>query len=266
MAKRFIPCTMKQLYDSVAFIGAQTAMAVSPYNQLMPGTPAKIAVYTSRYWGPEGVDLTVSFLDGAPADLQARIVSHLNAAGEFANIRFRLVARDAQVRIAREPDGYWSYLGTDILSIPRSRQTMNLEGFTMRTPEADFVRVVRHEGLHTCGCPHEHSRSAIVAKLHPARTIAYFRRTQGWSEQEVRQQILTPIPESQLTGSAAEEESLMAYWFPGECTIDGKPILGGKDFSQRDKDTLARIYPKTVSEDDLTVTISQPGTYKLVRQ
>jgi len=54
--------------------------------------------------------------------------------------------------------GYWSYLGTDILHIPKNRPTMCLENFSMDTLESEYKRVVRHETGHTLGFPHEHMR------------------------------------------------------------------------------------------------------------
>src|SRR5436190_2022576 len=81
--------------------------------------------------------------------------------------------------------GYWSNLGTDILLITRGRPTMNLEAFTMTTPDAEFFRVVRHEGGHTLGFPHEHIRKAIIDRLDREKVIADFMTTQGWTRQEV---------------------------------------------------------------------------------
>ena len=47
------------------------------------------------------VRLTVGFLDNPPADLRARIVSHMNAWGAFCNVQFTETATNPQVRIAR---------------------------------------------------------------------------------------------------------------------------------------------------------------------
>src|SRR4029077_12718251 len=136
-----------------------------------------------------------------PSDLRARILLHMNAWGARTNVTFTESSTDPQVRIARMsgPDGgYWSYVGTDIKSISATDPTMNLEGFTMQTPESEFHRVVRHETGHTLGCPHEHMRRELVAKIDPKKAIKYFGQTQGWSPQEVRQQVLTPIEEGSL--------------------------------------------------------------------
>jgi hypothetical protein len=88
-------------------------------------TPEHIALLTTKYWGSSGVNLTVGFLDGAPQDLRSRILSHMNAWGQAANVIFQETNTDPQVRIARVGSGYWSYLGTDILNIPSDQQTMN---------------------------------------------------------------------------------------------------------------------------------------------
>ena len=75
------------------------------------------------------------------------------------SVKKREAESRAQVRIARtREDGYWSYLGTDILSIDASQQTMNLDSFSMNTPDSEFYRVVRHETGHTLGFPHEHTQ------------------------------------------------------------------------------------------------------------
>ncbi len=208
--------------------------------------PEHIAALTTKYWHSGGVRLTVGFLDSPPAELRARILLHMNAWGRTANVKFVQTKTDPQVRIARvEADGYWSYLGTDILSIPRHNPTMNLEGFTMNTPESEYHRVVRHETGHTMGFPHEHMRRELVNKIDPDKAIRFFGETQGWSPEEVRHQVLTPLEESSLLATAhADPESIMCYQIPGSITKDGEPILGGTDIDKQDYAFVAKIYPK----------------------
>jgi hypothetical protein len=171
----------------------------------------------------------------------------MNAWSTSANTKFVETKTDGQVRIAREggeSGGYWSYVGTDILHIPKNQQTMNLQEFSMSTVESEYHRVVRHETGHTLGFPHEHMRKALVDKIDPQKAIEYFMRTQGWSEQEVRAQVLTPIEESTLMGTTADPKSIMCYQIPGELTKDGKPIVGGKDIDKSDYGFAGKIYPK----------------------
>lgn len=249
-------CTPVCLPPSEWVNAAKTAIKINPANAIgvlpqvvgFTPSPEHLAVLTSKYWGAGGVKLTVGFMESTQTDLKNRIISHMNAWGEWCNVEFTLSSTDPKVRISFGNGGYYSYLGTDILSIPRSQQTMNLQGFTMRTPEAEFVRVVRHETGHTLGFPHEHARRSIVSRLDVNKTIAYFQRTQGWSAETVRQQVLTPLEESSLLGTdASDVDSIMCYQLPASITKDGRPIPGGSNFSPADKTFVARLYPKATT-------------------
>jgi hypothetical protein len=258
--KIMLVCTPKRLPRSAWVAAARTAIEINPVNHapverlaaIMPSftpTPERIALVTSKYWGPKGVQLTVGFLDNPPADLRKRILSHMRAWGASANVKFTETNTSPQVRIAREGGangGYWSYVGTDILHIPADQQTMNLEEFSMSTPDSEFHRVVRHETGHTLGFPHEHMRKQLVAKIDPAKAIAYFKRTQGWTEAEVRAQVLTPLEESSILGTPTPDpKSIMCYQIPGDITKDGKPIIGGVDIDASDYAFAASIYRKS---------------------
>src|SRR6478672_9768044 len=226
-----IGCTIKQVPPDKVVESASKAVELNPANapntsSLPHGftpTPESLAVMTQKYWGPAGVRLTVGFLDNASAELRRRIVSHMNAWGSWANVQFAETNTDPQVRIARtRDDGYWSYLGTDVLSIPGDEPTMNLDSFTMNTADSEFHRVVRHETGHTLGFPHEHCRKAIVDRIDREKAIALFVRTQGWSRDEVIQQVLTPFAVSALKATAAtDENSIMCYDLPGSIMKSG---------------------------------------------
>ena len=256
--KQILVCTPKRLPQELLVAAARTAVGINPLNHPplhrltrvlldFKATPQRIAVVTTKYWGIGGVRLTVGFMDNPPADLRKRILQHMNAWGATANTKFVETRTNPQVRIARvggEAGGYWSYLGTDILHISKKEQTMNLEDFSMSTPESEYHRVVRHETGHTLGFPHEHMRKALVDKIDTAKAIEYFERTQGWSEDEVQQQVLTPLEESSLLGTTPDPKSIMCYQIAGELTKDGKPIIGGKDIDASDAGFAAKIYPK----------------------
>jgi len=250
-------CIPRSLAGDKLIAAADMAAKINPVNHaplyrlaaIVPGlevTRERIAVMTTKYWHTNGVKLTVGFLDNPPADLRAKILSHMNAWSSRLNVNFTETNTDPQVRITRTPGGgHWSYLGVDILTIEPSHPTMNLDSFTMDTPDSEFFRVVRHETGHTLGFPHEHMRKALVDRIDAAKAIKYFMRTQGWSEDEVRAQVLTPIEESTIQGTTPDEKSIMCYQIPGDLTKDGKPIIGGKDIDKSDSTFAAGIYPKT---------------------
>ena len=249
-------CTLKYLPKRLLMNAAKTAIEINPVNAPVFGPlaavaadlvldPQRIAVLTAKYWGPTPRRLTVSFMESTPSDLRGRIITHLNAWTRTGCIEFAETQGSGDVRISRGAGGYWSYLGTDILHIPRNRPTMNLEGFTMNTPESEFRRVIRHEAGHTLGMPHEHMRRELVARIDPEKAYEYFRRTQGWDRATVDQQVLTPLDERSILGTPADQTSIMCYQLPGSITRDGRPIPGGPDINATDFEFAGRIYPRT---------------------
>ncbi len=251
----FIGCQLKELPDSLLLSAAAKAVECNPMNApcrlgalaMLGGAdlqPSHLAIMTTKYW-QQGVKLTVAFLEPTPPELQARILAQANRWGQWANISFVASNIDPQVRVTREGQGYWSYLGTDILSIPKNQPTMCLQAFSMSTPESEFRRVVPHEFAHTWGAVHEHQRKQEVARLDRAKTIAYFQQTQGWPASVTQQQVLTPLNEASIRGTPnADDTSIMCYSLPGSITIDGKPIVGGSDINALDAAFVASIYPK----------------------
>ena len=249
-------CAIKMLPKELWIEAASTAAGVNPANApalqalraFAPDAdiePEHLALLTSKYWGSGGVRLTVGFLDNPAADLRARLLSHMNAWAAYCNVQFMETATDPQVRIARTAnDGYWSYLGTDILHIAAGQPTMNLDNFTMNMPESEFHRVVRHETGHTLGFPHEHMREDIVNRINRAKAIQYFQSTQGWSEQEVVAQVLTPLPNSALIATAqADPDSIMCYGLPASIMNDNVPVNGGTDIDAQDAQFASTVYP-----------------------
>lgn len=252
-----IACSPKSLPRSLWVSAASTASQINPVNHppinrlmmIMPAfapNPQSIAVLTTKYWQVGGVKLTVGFMDNPSSELRKRILSHMNAWNKTANVVFVETKTNPQVRIARTPrDGHWSYLGTDVLHIASNQPTMNLDSFTMSTPESEYRRVVRHETGHTMGFPHEHMRRALVNLIDPKKAIAFFGATQGWDPAMVRQQVLTSLEESSLISTAlSDPKSIMCYQLPGSITKNGKPIIGGLDIDKSDFDFVAKIYPK----------------------
>lgn len=251
-------CVPKSLPGGQRVDAARIAWDINPANRPRFGhaveivgadaaSPQFIAAISTKYWRSGGVKLGVQFLDTTEADLKRRILRHMNAWSSRANIVFT-ESRQGDIRIARTPGkGYWSYLGTDILKIPAGKATMNLDSFTIATPESEYRRVVRHETGHTLGFPHEHLRRQFVKKIDRKKAIRYFAETDGWSAEETTAQVLTPLEDVDLIATRPDAQSIMCYQIPGTITIDGKPILGGVDINALDRSFVRKLYPKAAA-------------------
>lgn len=249
-----IGCTIRHLPTRAQENAAKIATTINPANAPLIGrmaaaaapspTRAFLSVLTAKYWGPAPKPFTVSFLEATSEALRSRVLSHMNAWGATTDLSFVETGGAGVVRITRAGRGYWSYLGTDVLSVPEAQPTMCLQGFTMSTPDSEYRRVVRHETGHTLGFPHEHMRAALVARIDPEKAYAYFLRTQGWDRATVDQQVLTPLNENSIFGAPADETSIMCYQLPGAITKDGDPILGGTDINETDYAFAGRLYPR----------------------
>lgn len=262
-------CSLRMLPRNRWVAAARTAVKINPLNnapierlrrtrsEFVP-QPEQLAYLTTKYWGAGGVYLTVGFLDNPPRDLRGRILSHMNAWSKTGNIQFVETNTDPQVRITRTPeDGYWSYLGTDILDseiVGANQPTMNLDSFTMDTPEDAFREIVTHETGHTLGFPHEHLRRELVERIDRDKAIAFYQETQGWEEEDVIQNVLTPLEESSIMGTTrADSTSIMCYHIPGSITKDGNPIVGGREISSSDYEFVAQIYPQPSASDRVII-------------
>jgi hypothetical protein len=244
------PCRIARVPRESLLAAARTALDCNPANRpaivTPPPTPEHLALLVSKYWGAKGVDLTVSFLDNPDAETRRKILAAANAWSKTANVKFTEVPSGGQVRVARTPgQGYYSYLGPDVLHIPAGECTMNLDSFTADTPDSEYDRVVKHEFGHTLGFPHEHTRKEIVGRIDPRAAEAYFLKYDGWDAQTVREQVLTVTPDAEITALPADVRSIMAYGLPAEIMRDRVAVPGGTDIDDEDYQLCAKLYPKS---------------------
>ena len=237
---------------------AEIAVQINPENAAVSDSSGgnqhavRLCLVTGKRWEKWGRRFSVGFMDATIlSDMRSKILFHMNAWGQYCNVQFSEISghpEDATIRITcREKDGFWSYIGTDILSAPKQEATMNL-GLGINSSSEQFCRHVRHETGHTLGFPHEHQRSEIINNIDPEKAVEYFKATNGWDAQTTKINVLTLLPDSALTkGAAPDPYSIMAYPLPGVIMKDGNAIPYNKDISPLDGQFAASVYPLPAS-------------------
>ena len=105
-----IVCRPKSLPLDKLITAERRAVEINPENALerrvvsrspsgRRGGPRRIAVVIARKWPATGVRLSVSFIDNPSVALRSRILRHMNAWGEHANVLFSETQGTGEVRI-----------------------------------------------------------------------------------------------------------------------------------------------------------------------
>jgi hypothetical protein len=214
--------------------------------------PLEMALETRTLWKP-GRTLRVRFLDGVPS-VQEKVKKYASEWGQYANINLVFGNDpDAEIRISFSADtGSWSYLGTDALTIPRDRPTMNFGWLKINTPDDEYSRVVLHEFGHALGCIHEHQHPQVAI---PWNKPAVYRRYAGspnfWTRQQVDRNLFQHYSEQQTQFSEFDTQSIMLYAVPKELTDGVFEVGWNRVLSDTDKAFIGVQYPfdtKTVTE------------------
>jgi serralysin len=256
------------------------AVRENPENQIILPTPPIVGTHskdlraagvilTGRKW-PNGKVLKVAHMGGDPTVMR-RVEETAMKWMKYVNLKLEFVGdyRQADVRIAyNKDDGSWSYLGTSIASIPREEPTMNYGWLEPTTSQTEYDRVVLHEFGHTWGYPHEHSHPRNDIPWDKPACYEYYRRTQGWTSEDVDQQVFFRYSESQTQFSEFDKRSIMLYSIPNALTIGDYEVGWNVDLSEGDIAFAAWQYPKDVVQppapppkpvEPQLVTVSAPA-------
>lgn len=200
--------------------------------------PRRIASETAKRWRP-GTTLKVGF-QGGSATIQARVLKAMGRWSEVCQVDFVAAPfGQAQVRVGfLQGQGSWSYIGTDILSIPVSEITMNLGWLGDDTDDEEVRRVVVHETGHTLSFDHEAQFGLATGELrfNTAAIYAYFEGPPNyWTKQDVDQQILTPLTLAGVQHSDHwDKYSIMEYFFDRNWIVPPTDIPNNTDLSPTD--------------------------------
>lgn len=149
----------------------------------------------------------------------------------------------AQIRIAFENDGSWSYIGRTILTIAKSDPTMNI-GWDISSDLDTGV----HEIGHTLGMPHEHQNPHAGIVWDEEKVYASFAAPpNGWERAKTHWNIIRKIPPNEVTGSGWDPDSIMHYPFDAGLIVSPPEYSSGitpaGGLSARDKEWVRKVYP-----------------------
>lgn len=243
-------CVDRRLPDDVLLEAAELAVDERPANAPESTKPRtkrerlRLALETKRMWS-NGRTLRIGFLDGT-ASTRARVAALATEWTKHAKLTFEFVddVSTAEVRVAFEPGGSWSLVGTEALTAAVDEPTMNFGWLSEDEPDA-WEPVVLHEFGHAIGCVHEHSSPAGPIPWDLPAVYRYYRGAPNlWTVDEVKRNILDKYAGDQTRHTAFDPESIMLYAIPKELVTDARyAVEAPRNLSLLDRTFIAACYP-----------------------
>jgi hypothetical protein len=268
-------CTDRILPLDQAVEAARTAVRENPENipvaivrpllGVPEPTPSELALITGKKWNV-GRTLRIRFVDGAN-ELQTRVASVAQEWSQYANIGLQFgSAANAEIRIAFEPGGSWSYIGTDALSIGQSEQTMNFGWLTPSSTDDELGRVVRHEFGHALGAIHEHQSPAANIPWDRDAVYRYYSGPpNNWTREQIDQNIFQRYSTTLTNFSAFDRNSIMLYAIPNQLTTGDYEVGWNRVLSSTDKQFMRTQYPG-VTAGPVELNVDPPHTKAAIGQ
>ena len=207
----------------------------------------KMAVVREKLWDI-GANIRIKFMNGEHS-VQQKVKNYATQWMNYANLNLIFVEDgDAEIRIAFEPDGSWSYIGRDALEIPQNEPTMNYGWLTPESPEEEYSRVVLHEFGHALGAIHEHQNPQAGIPWNKEAVYNYYMGPpNNWPREQVDNNLFRRYSENITNFTNFDSNSIMLYPIPAEFTTNGVAIGGrNSQLSQLDKQFMEQQYPKIV--------------------
>ncbi|TCD68232.1 hypothetical protein EIP91_011301 [Steccherinum ochraceum] len=209
--------------------------------------PARAVFAEASLLWETGSKLTYSFLNGTTLQ-KDKVEKTVQEWMNYAKINLTRVTSGGNIRITFNTwDGSWSYVGVQARSISPSAATMNFGWVnSTSTTTLDERGVILHEFGHALGMLHEHQSPARggTLTLNVANVYDYYMDTQGWSAEEVKQQIIDTYNAVDTSNySELDLVSIMMYFMPKEMNEQNIEVPPNNILSTMDKAYMVINYP-----------------------
>jgi TIR domain len=200
----------------------------------------------ATYYWPIGATIRIGFLRGEK-EIQDRVFSIAKEWTKYANVTFaRAEPQAADVRVAFDKTGEWSYLGTQSLTIPKSEPTANLG-----PPVVDFNNELESRQLtlhafgHVLGLIHEYQTPAAASQVNLQKAQGYFSWSPNFWSREMVEANYRPLKDagSLYADKPFDPYSVMLHRLPAEIMTSGKAFEPGDQLSPGDIAFIRKLYP-----------------------
>lgn len=219
-----------------------------------------------------GTQIKYMFLSGAMPQKKVvrrafEIWASLDLGVSFIEVHTR---EEAMVRIGFDfSDGSWSYVGREILNIPKNEKTMNF-GWDL-TADSYGMTTALHEIGHTLGLQHEHQSPFSGITWNTKNVYKQFALPPNeWNKSEIRTNIIDKLSANKMLGSKWDPKSIMEYEFEAGLILKPAKYKNGLFppgvLSANDIKGIKKIYPKTSIAKSLAPQKSMAITAKSGKQ
>jgi hypothetical protein len=185
----------------------------------------------------------VEFLEGDPV-VERKVEQVANEWTQYSGVTFVFGnVPHADIRITFNPaSGSWSYIGQCQSNLGPTGASMNFGWLIPTTDDAEYQRVVLHEFGHALGLLHEHQSPAANIPWNFPAVYEYYKQTQGWSKEQVDENIFRKYSESETNSTVYDPQSIMEYAIPKELTLNGFSVGWNYELSPEDKVFIKTLY------------------------